>query len=251
MFNFSKLPQEDNFIAYQQQKTQTSLPGVIFLSGFHSDMNGTKALALSDIGQYTTYTRFDYFGHGSSSGNFIQGTIGHWLKDCLAILDNLTEGKQILVGSSMGGWLMFLVALLRPERICGLVGLAAAPDFTEDLIWNKLSKEEQQKAIAGEIITLGECSYPISIKLIEEARQHFLLHHEIAVTCPVHLIHGMNDKEVPFDTSIQIAQRLSSNEVIVELVKDSDHRLSSEKDLQIIRNAVWKMVNGNKISAFK
>ena len=157
-------------------------PGVMFLGGFMSDMTGTKATALEAHCRRAgrAFVRFDYSGHGESSGAFRDGTIGAWRDDALAVLDEVARGPQVLVGSSMGGWVMLLVALARPERVAGLVGIAAAPDFTEDLIWSTLDNETRQRLTKTGAIELpcdyDDDPYPITMGLIEEARSHLLLH---------------------------------------------------------------------------
>ena len=172
-------------------------PGVMFLGGFMSDMTGTKATALEAHcrGAGRAFVRFDYSGHGESGGAFRDGTIGAWRDDALAVLDGVARGPQVLVGSSMGGWVMLLVALARPERVAGLVGIAAAPDFTEDLIWSTLDDETRQRLTETGAIELpcdyDDDPYPITMGLIEEARSHLLLHAPIPLDCPIHLLQGM------------------------------------------------------------
>ena len=212
-------------------------PGVMFLGGFMSDMTGTKATALEAHCRRAgrAFVRFDYSGHGESSGAFRDGTIGAWRDDALAVLDEVARGPQVLVGSSMGGWVMLLVALARPERVAGLVGVAAAPDFTEDLIWSTLDDETRQRLTETGAIELpcdyDDDPYPITMRLIEEARSHLLLHAPIPLDCPIHLLQGMVDEDVPWRTALRIAERVRSESVVVELVKDGDHRLSREHDL--------------------
>jgi pimeloyl-ACP methyl ester carboxylesterase len=214
-----------------------SSPGILFLPGFRSDMQGNKASALSAhaIRQGRTCTRFDYFGHGASSGDFRAGTIGRWTADALAVLDQMTSGPQILVGSSMGCWIAFLVALARPLRMAGLVGIAGAPDFTEDLVWARLDAEQRRQLMdAGEVTddsAYEEGRIPFTRALIEEGRGHLILRAPIALSCPVHLLHGMADPDVPYQTSLRLAARLAGCEVVVELIEDGDHRLSRESDL--------------------
>jgi pimeloyl-ACP methyl ester carboxylesterase len=199
-------------------------------------MTGTKAIFLESHcrkrGQ--AFIRFDYFGHGASSGRFAEGTIGRWREDALTVIDRLTEGPQILVGSSMGGWIMLLVALLRPDRIAGLVGIAAAPDFTEELMWNRMTAP-----IREQLLRTGEWhepsrygpDLPITRKLIEDGRHHLLLGQPIAVDCPVRLLQGMEDPDVPWRWAVRIAERLTAADVAVTLIKDGDHRLSRPQDL--------------------
>lgn len=213
-------------------------PGVVFLGGFRSDMTGTKALALErmcrDNGR--DFVRFDYFGHGQSSGDFTQGSIGRWVDDAVAVLDQLTDGPQILVGSSMGGWIMLLAALARPRRVAGLVGIAAAPDFTEDLIWQRASPEIraalEQDGVYFELTDYDDAPYPITMKLIEEGRGHLLLERPIALHCPVRLFHGMKDESVPWSTTTRISDALLTDDVRIFLVKDGDHRLSRDGDIE-------------------
>ncbi len=222
-------------IAYHRLAGTT--PGIVFLSGFRSDMTGTKALFLDEYCRRRgrPYVRFDYFGHGASSGEIALGTIGRWAEDAVAVLDSLTEGPQILVGSSMGGWIMLLAALARLPRIRALVGVAAAPDFTEDLLWPRLTAEQRRELSETERVILPSdydlAGYIYSSELIEDGRRHLLLRSDIALDCPVRLLHGMRDRSVPWRTSLRLADRLASGDVAVTLVKTGDHRLSSGPDL--------------------
>ncbi|MEZ5592308.1 MAG: alpha/beta hydrolase [Gammaproteobacteria bacterium] len=193
------------------------------------------------------FIRFDYLGHGVSSGQFADGTIGRWRDDALAILDELSNGPQILVGSSMGGWLSLLVTLVRPQRIAGIVTIAAAADFTEDLIWQQLPASEQERLRRDGVwhrpSEYQEQAYPITYRLIQEARQHLLLQQtEIAIDCPVRLLHGMQDIDVPWQTSTGIAQRLRSDNVQVILIKDGEHRLSRPQDLALLQTALTELI---------
>ena len=212
-------------------------PGIVFLAGLRSDMRGTKALYLD---QYCSernraYLRFDYFGHGASSGDFAEGTVGRWAEDAVAVLDQLTEGPQILVGSSMGGWLMLLAALARRERVAALVGIAAAPDATEDLLWPRLDEAQRKELLRSGSVTLPSeydpAGYTYSLRLIEEGRRHLLMRGPIALDCPVRLLHGTADASVPWQTSLRLAERLTSRDVTLTLIKDGDHRLSTPPDL--------------------
>lgn len=226
--------------------TQASAPGVMFMGGFASDMTGIKAMTLDrfcgERGQ--GYLRFDYRGHGASGGEFRDGTIGAWLQDSLEVFDKLTTGPQILVGSSMGGWLMLLLAVRRSERIAGLVGVAAAPDFTED-IWRELSKAQQDKLMArGEVVrpsAYSENPYIITRTLIDDGRRHQLLDGEIDLNCPLRLIHGMADPDVSPAKSLRIAEKLRGGDAVVTLIKDGDHRLSRPQDLQRLCDAVAEL----------
>jgi pimeloyl-ACP methyl ester carboxylesterase len=216
------------------------LPGVVFLSGFKSDMTGSKATALEEFcrvrGQ--AFLCFDYFGHGQSSGDFLEGTIGRWADDAVAALDALTEGPQILVGSSMGGWMMLLSALRRSARIHALIGIAAAPDFTEDLMWAEMTPDEratlQRDGLVEQPSAYADEPYVITHRLIEEGRQHLILRDTIAINRPVRLLHGMADPDVPFNVSVQLATRLASGDVQLRLIKDGDHRLARPQDLALL-----------------
>ena len=234
------------WVAYVRHPGQS--PEVLFLGGFASDMTGTKALRLEEHcrARGQAFTRFDYRGHGSSSGSFADGTIGLWASDAIAVLDQVVDGPAVLVGSSMGGWIMLLVALARPERVAGLVGIASAPDFTADLIEPALTAE-QQAALADDggfmlPSEYDEAPTPITRRLLEDGRQHLLLRAPIAIDRPVHLIHGQRDPDVPWPTSLRLAERLAAEDVTIELIKDGDHRLSRPQDLARITHAVDRIV---------
>jgi pimeloyl-ACP methyl ester carboxylesterase len=218
-------------------RTPGRAPGVVFLGGFMSDMTGTKATALEDHcrGRGRAFLRFDYRGHGASAGAFVDGTIGAWASDAVAAIDALTEGPQILVGSSMGGWLMVLAALARRARIAGLVGIAAAPDFTDDLMWNEMPEPVRRTLLRDGIwhepSQYGETPYPITLGLIEEGRRHFVLRGPIALDCPVRLLHGVEDRDVPWSQSRRLMEQLATPDVTLTLVKDGDHRLSRPEDI--------------------
>lgn len=212
-------------------------PGFVFLPGLRSDMTGTKALRVEAFcrARGLACLRFDYRGHGASSGAFEEGTIGAWRADALAALDALTEGPQVLVGSSMGGWIMLLAARERPERIAGLVGLAAAPDFVCDLIEPALGPE-QHAALAREgrielPSAYDEAPMPLTRRLIEEARAQRVLDRPLPITCPVRLLHGMRDPDVPWHTAVTLAGHLDAEDVAITLIKDGEHRLSRDSDL--------------------
>ena len=222
-------------IAYRRLAGAT--PGIVFLGGFRSDMTGTKALFLEDYCRRhgRAYLRFDYFGHGESSGDFAEGTIGRWREDAIAVIDSLTEGPQILVGSSMGGWIMLLAALARPQRVAALVGIAAAPDFTEELLPARLTPEQHRKIEeTGRVVLPSDydpAGYLYTRALIEDGREHLLLRRPIPLDVPARLLHGLADASVPWQLSRRVAEHLQSRDVIVTLVKNGDHRLSSAADL--------------------
>lgn len=224
----------ESFIAYNRfDKKHKNLPEVLFLGGFKSDMMGTKSTYLQELCQNRdqTFTRFDYFGHGLSSGEFTQGTIGHWLSDTLAMIDQVTKGPLILIGSSMGGWLMVLAALARPERIHGLIGIASAPDFTEELIWASLTDSQRLSFISQGIIQTPSQyenqGFPITLQLVEEGRCHLVLSKTLPIQCPVHLIHGEGDRDVPPELSQRLAKNITSSQVTLTLIKGGDHRLNT------------------------
>ncbi len=239
----SILTREDGAtIGYRRRDGAT--PGIVFLCGFRSDMNGAKAEALDKFctARGQAFLRFDYFAHGVSSGDFAEATIGRFRDDTLAVIDKLTEGKLILVGSSIGGWMMLLAALARPERTAALVGIAAAPDATEDLLWQRLPFETRETITAKGSIRIptpySDEGYLITRKLVEEARNHLVMRGSIAVNCPVRLLHGMNDSDVPYETSLTLADRLTSNDVQTTLIKDGDHRLSRDSDLALLQRTI-------------
>ncbi len=229
-------------IAYRRRTGR--LPGIVFLGGFNSDMTGTKAAALDAFcgARGQAFLRFDYFAHGASSGDFAEATIGRFLGDTIAVIDRLTDGKLVLVGSSIGGWLMILAALARPERIAALVGIAAAPDATEDLMWQRFPFDLREQIMATGSARIpsaySETGYLITRKLIEEARAHLVMREPIALDCPVRLLHGMADPDVPWQTSLELADRVASRDAQVLLVKDGDHRLSRRGDLDLLMRTV-------------
>ncbi len=226
---------DGNTVAFA--RTEGSEPTVVFRGGFRSDMTGTKAVALEAWARAAghAFLRFDYLGHGQSSGRFEDGTIGRWLDDTLAVLDTLTEGPLGLVGSSMGGWLSLLVALKRTQRLAGLVLIAAAPDFTERMLLRSLSTED--RAILqrdGRLERPSQYSPEPSVftwKLIEEGRNHLVLDKKLVLPCAVRLLHGQRDPDVPWEYSLQIAQHLEAPEVVTTFVKGGDHRLSTPADI--------------------
>ena len=247
-----------SFLAYRRRFASgdgMARPGIVFLGGFKSDMTGSKASALDHFcyAQGLNFLRFDYSGHGASGGDFLEGSISRWTADALAAIDHLTEGPLILVGSSMGGWIMLLAALARHERVKGLVGIAAAPDFTEELIWPDLSAGERARLVAeGRIEQPSEYSaepYVITRTLIEDGRRHLLLGGPIAITAPVRLLHGLADRDVPYRMSLRLGERLMSDDVVTTLIKDGDHRLSRPQDLERLCTAVMELVQLSESSS--
>jgi pimeloyl-ACP methyl ester carboxylesterase len=211
-------------------------PTIVFLPGYMSDMEGTKALALDSWaeGEGRAFLRFDYSGCGASEGRFEEATLAIWRNDILHLIDSLTEGPLLLVGSSMGGWLMLLVALARPERIAGLIGIAAAPDFTD---WGFTDDERQiliKDGILREPSAYSNEPYLTTRELWLSGQANLLLAKEIPLDCPVRLLHGQRDEDVPVSISFRLGRALRSADVQTILVKDGDHRLSRDEDLALL-----------------
>jgi pimeloyl-ACP methyl ester carboxylesterase len=213
-------------------------PGVVFLGGLRSSMEAVKAKAIEAHcrAEGRAVLRFDHFGHGRSDGRFEDGTIGRWADDAVAMLDHATNGPQILVGSSLGGWLALLAAVRRPDRIAGVLCLSAAADFTEHL--EKVLFGEAQRRQLGEqgLVEIPDChggaAFAITRALIEEGRRHLLLERAgIAITAPVRLLHGQQDRDVPWQTSVRLAERIAGGDVKVILIKDADHELARAQDI--------------------
>ena len=223
-------------------------PGLVFLGGFLSDMTGTKATFLDSWcrARGQAFLRFDYAGHGASGGRFEDGTVGRWAADAVAVLDALTDGPQILVGSSMGGWIMLEVFLARPERVAALVGLAPAPDFTEDLTWQMWDEATRQRLLQDGVVVEPSAYHPagspITRALIEDGRTRLRLRGKIPFRGPVRLLHGMRDEDVPWQTSLRLAEALESDDVRLLLLKDGDHRLSRGPDLALLGATLGALV---------
>jgi pimeloyl-ACP methyl ester carboxylesterase len=237
----------------------TYLPGqspcVVFLPGFMSDMTGDKATALEafcrSIGQ--ACLRLDYSGHGQSGGRFEDGTIGRWAEDALCVIDQLAGERFILVGSSMGGWIALLAGLARPGAVAGLVGIAAAPDFTEDLMWAGMDAPTRARLLADGTLRIPSAyggEQIITRALIEDGRRHLLLRGPIALPCPVRLLHGQLDPDVPWRTALALADRLESADVRVTLIKDGDHRLSRPADIALLCQTVGALLGQDGGQAF-
>lgn len=215
---------------------------VIWVGGFRSDMEGTKALALDTAARERgwNYVRYDHFAHGQSSGDWRQATIGRWREDAIALIDSL-EGPVIPVGSSMGGWVSLLATLARPERIKGLVLVNPAQDFTERLMWPGLADHERQAILReGEtlIVEEGLGEYVLTRRMFEEARDWLLLDGVIAITARVHILQGRADDVVPWRHQAELIERLSGGDVRLDLIEGGDHRLSSPADLDRLVAAV-------------
>lgn len=234
-------------LAYRRfMPAESALPGVVFLGGFRSDMEGSKALHIDDAcrQRQQPFLRFDYRGHGQSEGDFEQGTIGLWFQDALAIIDELTAGPLILVGSSMGGWISLLVARARPERVKGFIGIAAAPDFTRDM-WNSMTEEQRRTLIDQGVLRVpnhySDQPYVITKALIDDGSSHFVLESPLDLKIPVRLVQGMKDMDVPWQTAFRIRKAIESagaTDVDVLLVEEGNHRLSRPQDLDLIDSQV-------------
>jgi pimeloyl-ACP methyl ester carboxylesterase len=227
-------------------------PGLFWLGGFKSDMKGTKAEALARFAADKTrgFVRFDYSGHGESPGDFADGTIGRWLEESLAVFARFCRGPQVVIGSSMGGWLALLLAreLRRapantpPASLAGMVLIAPAVDFTEELMWKKFTpaarRELEESGAWQRPSQYGNEPYPITRRLIEEGRQHLLLGGLIETACPVRILQGVEDPDVPWGHAVELVSRLGQDDVVLSLVKDGDHRLSRPEDLERLMAAV-------------
>lgn len=235
---------EGRRIAYHQ--SPGTGPGIVFLGGLKSDMEGTKALWLEDWARAAgrAYLRFDYSGHGQSSGTFEEGAIGDWHRDTVAAITALTEGPQIIVGSSMGGWQALLFARAHPERLAGLVTIAAAPDYTEDSYWAGFS-EAQKQALdeAGQVELPSDYMEPyiVTRRMIEDGRQHLVLRSPLELPCAVRLLQGSEDSAVTRATLLRLFDHLESPDLRMTLVKGADHRFSEPECLALIAAAITEV----------
>ena len=234
-------------IAYRQRDGRG--PTIVWLGGFRSDMISTKATALDAwaANAQQAYLRFDYSGNGESAGDFTQACLSHWLEEALAIVEELTTGPIILVGSSMGGWLALLVAKALREkasdRLKGLVLIAPAVDFTEELMWD-LFTDPVKEAILGQGFYMHHSeygAYPITRLLIEDGRKHRLFGTEMHPNCPIHILQGMQDEPVPWQHAMRLIDHLPQDDVVLTLIKDGDHRLSRDSDLALLVEAIERL----------
>jgi len=219
-------------------------PGIVFLGGYKSDMTGTKAVHLQAWAEATgrAFLRFDYSGHGQSSGRFEEGGIGDWFADARSIIEGLTTGPQVLVGSSMGGWIALLVARAMPERVAGLVGVAAAPDFTEDLMWGSYSPA-QKALLEGQGWLAEPSDYSdepniITKAFLEDGARHLVLRSPLALPFPVRLLQGTADTDVPPSVALRLMEHAQSPDLRLTLVKGADHRFSTPACLDLITAAI-------------
>lgn len=230
-------------LAYHQSDQKTDAAGIVFLAGFHSDMQGSKAMFLENWAQAQgrSFLRFDYSGHGQSSGKFTDGSIGEWAQDAAAIITALTTGPQILVGSSMGGWIALVLAKSMPERVAGLVGIAAAPDFTEDSMWAGFDEvQRRQLAADGQVKLPSEYDEPyiITEKLINDGRNQLVLRDPLPLPFPTRFLQGTADKDVAQSVALQLLEHATGDDIHLTLVKGADHRFSTTECLAAICGAI-------------
>ncbi len=250
-----ELPPPQRTIAVRVREGKSPAPGsspgpsLFWLGGFQSDMKGTKAAALDAwaAGEGRACLRFDYSGHGESGGDFLDGTITRWLEESVAVYRQFAKGPQVVIGSSMGGWLALLLARRLAEAkdaapIAGMVLIAPAADFTEELMWKQfpdaIKREIETKGVWMRPSEYGEEPYPITRGLIEDGRQHLLLGGLIETGCPVHILQGIKDPDVPWRHAAELVSRCARDDVVLTLVKDGDHRLSRPEDIERLIAAV-------------
>jgi pimeloyl-ACP methyl ester carboxylesterase len=226
------------------------VPGLFWLGGFKSDMRGTKAEALDDWARRNdrAMVRFDYSGHGESGGPFVEGTIGRWLEESAAVFRACCQGPQVAIGSSMGGWIALLLAQQLAQHgaggptLAGLVLIAPAVDFTEELMWKRMPPDVRDQIMDEGVWTRPSAydpgGYPITRKLIEEGRNHLLLGGMIETGCPVRILQGVQDEDVPWQHAVELTSRFARDDVVLTLVKDGDHRLSRPEDIERLIAAV-------------
>ncbi|SRR5579885_1296526 len=228
-------------------------PGIFWLGGFKSDMRGTKAEAIAEYAKKTgrSYMRFDYSGHGESGGKFEEGTISRWAEEARAVFER-ARGPQIVVGSSMGGWIALLLARMLAKvpaenaSIKGMVLIAPAPDFTEALMWPALSqdakREVTEKGFWMRPSAYGDGPYPLTRALFEDGKKNLLFDKPIETRCPVRILQGVNDIDVPYRHALKLVSCFAQDDVVLTLIKDGDHRLSRPEDLERLVQAVDELV---------
>lgn len=233
----------------REGKSEQGAPGLFWLGGFKSDMKGTKAAALDRWAEENgrACVRFDYSGHGESGGEFSDGTISRWLMESLAVYSAFCQGPQVAIGSSMGGWLALLLAarlreLKASAPLAGMVLIAPAVDFTEELMWKQfpdtIKRELEEKGVWMRPSEYSEGPYPITRGLIEDGRKNLLLDGLIETGCPVHILQGVKDPDVPWRHALELVSRFARDDVVLTLIKDGDHRLSRPEDIERLLAAV-------------
>lgn len=236
----------ESFIAYKEHKSKKNLPTIVFLHGLHSSLESSKALYMHDFCEKKDFpfVRFSALGHNFSSGEFTKQSIDSWFNSAKEFISNISENGVILVGSSMGGWISLLLARDLPNIVKGVVGIAPAPDFTED-IYNALPIELRSiidnSGVAS--IRIGQYTYNISHFLIRDSKKHLLLHlDELSINCPIHILHGMLDTEVSYKKSLSIIEKISAKNALCTFIKTGNHALSRPEDLKLLSNALVKML---------
>lgn len=229
-------------------------PGLVFLGGFKSDMQGTKAVHLEQWAKASgrAFLRFDYSGHGQSSGDFTEGAIGDWADDAEAAISALTTGPQVLVGSSMGGWISLILAGRMPERIAGLVGIAAAPDFTEDSMWDGFSDDQRTALVRdGQVALPSDYDEPyiITRRLIEDGRNNLVLRGPLALPFPARFLQGTADPDVDLSVALALLDHATGGDIRLTLVKGADHRFSSPACLLLIEQSVSEVLKLTRTDA--
>jgi pimeloyl-ACP methyl ester carboxylesterase len=229
------------------KQTQGQGAHVLFCPGYRSDMTSTKATALADwcATQDVPLIRFDYLAHGQSDGDFMDFTIGDAMQDALDVIDHVAAESLIIIGSSMGGWVGLNAARERRGTVRGFIGIASAPDFTERLMFPRMTPAQRQEMEeAGHIWVHSEYTdsdYPITQRFLHEARHHLMLDDVIGLEIPMHLLHGQADVDVPWETSVDIARQVIGEDVTITLIKDGDHRLNRPSDLALMTSALARM----------
>ena len=236
-------------LAYHKVSAQGTedRPGVVFFGGFKSDMTGSKAVFLQQTCEALglAFLRFDYTGHGASSGKFEDGSIGDWARDAEDIVSALTDGPQIYIGSSMGGWIALLLARANPERVAAMIGIAAAPDFTEDSMWAAASDAQRRAIMEQGFVTIPseyDAPYVITRRLIENGREHLILRSPLKMTVPVRLLHGTADVDVPQERALQLLSHIDGPDISLTLLRDSDHRMSGERELLLLKETLLTLI---------
>lgn len=241
IFNSKNIAYKNNF-----SKVKNVSRTIVFLCGYMSDMDGTKSLFLEEFCTVNNlgYVALDYSGHGKSSGDFFDGSISEWTKESIAVINEVVATPLVLIGSSMGGWISLLIALKLKNKVAGIINIASAVDFTENLIWEELtSKQKSILMEEGKVdMERGGANYSITKKLIEDGRRNLLLNKKIPINIPVTLLHGMCDESVPVKNSLKLAEQLSSENVKVIIEKKSDHRMSNETDLKLLGQELLSLI---------
>eukprot|EP01038_Epipyxis_sp_PR26KG_P013172 gene13172-17648_t len=249
-----KIDVEGGFITYDLvQSGGSGGSPIVFLPGLVRTKNSAKSINLQSLCKKSdlTFLGADYYGVGKSSGQFTDGSVGRWTNDTISLIDKAigtSQGKVILVGHGVGAWVSFLIAKKRPDLVSGIVGLSADPDFTEELLWKNLSEDVKERIMKeGQAdITWGQENYPITKNLIEDGRKNLLLAGgpgSIHVSCPIRLIHSLEDEEVPYQLALKLAESCASSDVSVMLVKGSSHAMEGDREFHIMRMMIKEVMD--------